>query len=264
MTIEAPQPITVTGQLGVHSGVTLERGVWQGRPVFVKTLVSMDEAQKLRFRHEGDIAARLAHPGVVGLLARTPTQLIFPYVRGGTLRDHLDQHGPMCLSAALGAACGLLRTLTYLHREGVTHQDLKPENIMVEEGQPEEERVRIIDFGMAHDLRLPRDTHAGTRMGTPHFMAPEQFAGLRGDPRSDLFSVGVLLWDALAGRPPYQDPLGWLAGLGRARDPLPGPAWLRPVLDRTLACDPADRPQSAAELLALLTPPVRLTLPAGP
>jgi eukaryotic-like serine/threonine-protein kinase len=256
--IEISHSIQVTRQLGVHSGVTLAYGLWQGCPVFVKTLVSMDEGQDLRFQHEGEVVGRLSHPGVVGLLARTPRQLIFPHVRGGTLRDHLDGQGPMAEEPALAVARGLLETLIYLHAQGVTHQDLKPENVLVEDGQ----HIRIIDFGMAHDLCLPRDTHAGTRMGTPHFMAPEQFAGLRGDPRSDLFSVGVLLWDALAGQPPYPDPLGWLAGLERPRDPLPGPAWLRPVLARTLERDPAARPQSAAELLALLTPPAPLTRPA--
>ena len=89
-------------------------------------------------------------------------------------------------------------------------------------------------------------------MGTPHFMAPEQFQGLRGDPRSDIYALGVLFWDALAGQPPYADPLNWLLGLPTLRDQLPQPTALQPLLERCLHRDPADRYQSVGELLSAL------------
>jgi serine/threonine-protein kinase len=143
----------------------------------------------------------------------------------------------------------VLSGAAYLHRCGVVHQDLKPENVMLAGGEPTAAAVRIVDFGMSHARNLPLDIHSGTRMGTPHFMAPEQFQGVRGDPRSDLYSAGVLLFDALAGHPPYEDALGWLAGIRDNRAALPGPAALHPVMLAALARDPDERPGSAGEMI---------------
>lgn len=234
-----------------RGGVQSEAGEWRGHQVFVKTLRTGDREAALRFKHEGKIAAGLAHPLIVPLLAHSPTQLIFPLVTGGTLRERVSE-GPLPLVEALSVTCGLLAALEYLHAQGVTHHDLKPENVLLAGGRECGECVRLIDFGMSHSRALPQDVHDGTRMGTPHFMAPEQFQGVRGDPRSDLYSVGVLLFDCLSGFPPYEDALGWLSGLHGNCAPLPGPSALHPILRAALSRDPADRPTSAAEMCAAL------------
>ncbi|GMA15092.1 serine/threonine protein kinase [Deinococcus metallilatus] len=237
--------------LAVRGGIQSEVGEWRGREVFVKTLLTDDPQAALRFEHEGQIAAGLDHPLVVPLLAQTRAQLIFPFVPGPTLRERVE-HGPLSPAEALGVTCGVLGAVTHLHARGVTHHDLKPENVLLAGGSLRGECVRLVDFGMSHSQALPHDIHGGTRMGTPHFMAPEQFQGVRGDPRSDLYSVGVLLFDCLAGHPPYEDALGWLVGLCDDCAPLPGPPELHPVLQAALSRDPAERPGSAAEMRAAL------------
>jgi len=245
------QPPLRTRVLARRGGVQSEAGEWGGQAVFVKTLVTPDPEVARRFQHEGDIAAALDHPQVVPLLARRPSQLIFAWQTGGTLRERLEA-GPLRPAEALGVVDGLLAAVGHLHARGVTHHDLKPENVLLLGGQTRGSSVRLTDFGMSHSRLLPADVHQDTRLGTPHFMAPEQFRGVRGDPRSDLYSVGALLFDCLAGQPPYADPLGWLTGLTDERAPLPGPPEVHGVLCAALSRDPADRPASAPELRSAL------------
>ena len=237
--------------IGFRAGVEQFEGRWGERAVFVKRLRSSEELSQQQLRHEGEIAGRLEHPLLVPLLTRSTHDLVFEYVEGCTLRQRIEA-GKVEPRAAAELLHGLLDVLIYLHGEGVVHHDLKPENVMLVGGQPTRSSVRVIDFGMAFDRRAPQDTHAGTRMGTPHFMAPEQFQGVRGDPRSDLYALGVLFWDALAGEPPHADPLSWLIGLPSVRGPLPPPQALHPLLLRSLHRDPAERFQSAAEMLVWL------------
>ncbi|GHF57314.1 serine/threonine-protein kinase [Deinococcus metalli] len=233
--------------LGEHAGVLCAAAEWQSRRVFVKTLTIDDPDATLRFQHEGRVAASLDHPLIVSPLAASDRRLIFPFVAGGTLRDRLEL-GPLPAEQATEVVLGILHAVTYLHEQGVTHHDIKPENILLTGGEPRFWNVRLIDFGMSHSRALPLDIHSGTRMGTPHFMAPEQFRGVRGDPRSDVYSVGVLLFDCLSGHPPFEDALGWLAGLHDRLAPLPGPADLHPLLQSALSRAPAERPVSAEAL----------------
>ena len=237
--------------LGFRGGVEHHAAQWRGQPVFMKILSSSDPEQQERFSHEGRINGRLAHPLLVPLLERGSHNLTFPFVQGCTLREIIED-GPVSVVQAVRVMDGLLQVMVYLHAQGVTHHDLKPENVMLADNRLETRAVRLIDLGMAHDRQASSDTHAGTRMGTPHFMAPEQFQGVRGDPRSDIYALGVLFWDALAGTPPYADPLGWLLGSRSVRGPLPLPLALQPLLERCLHRDPADRFQSAAEMLTAL------------
>lgn len=249
MLLPAPEPVVALAAPSYRGGVEGGEGEWRGQAVYVKTLVSDDPEEVARFHHEGEVAARLRHPLVIPLLAHTRTQLIFPFLAGGTLRDLVTAQ-PLDAGAATAVAWGVLQAASHLHERGVTHHDLKPENVLLLGGAPDAGAVRLIDFGMSHAEGLALDIHSGTRMGTPQFMAPEQFQGVRGDPRSDLYSVGVLLFDCLAGHPPYEDALGWLVGLSEDRAAPPGPAPLHPLLLRALERDPERRPQSAEEMLA--------------
>jgi eukaryotic-like serine/threonine-protein kinase len=252
MTLYA-QPLNVMAPmpLGFRAGIQHVQASWRDQLVFMKILRSGDPDQQQRFAHEGVVARRLAHPQLVPMLARSRQQLIFPFIEGCTLRESIEA-GPIAPQQAIQVLEGLLQVVIYLHAEGVTHHDLKPENVMLDGGRLCAASVRLIDLGMAHDRQAKSDTHAGTRMGTPHFMAPEQFQGVRGDPRSDIYALGVLFWDALAGQPPYADPLKWLLGCGDERGPLPQPTVLQPLLERCLHRDPADRYQSAEEMLLAL------------
>lgn len=237
--IEAPEI------LGQRSGVQTGRGSWQGQSVFFKRLQDPEVAE--RFWHEVQVNQSLASPLFLKPLASSRDTLILPYQRGGTLRD-LARCGPLDPAAALDVVCGILLALEDLHASGITHHDLKPENILLAQGQTQAEAVRLIDFGMSHARHLRLDIHSGTRMGTPHFMAPEQFRGVRGDHRSDLYSAGVLLFDCLAGHPPYEDALGWLLGVSAGDMQWPGPEPLHVIMQKAMQRLPEDRYQSAAEM----------------
>ena len=243
--------------LGQRGGVRLERGEWRDQAVFVKTLATSDPDFQVRFHHEGRVALRLHHPQIVPLLAHTRDQLLFGFIEGCSLRERLDQQ-PLSVAEALSVVRGVLLAVRHAHDLGIVHHDLKPENVMLCGGRANEACVRLTDFGMAYDRTLPDDLHAGTRMGTPQFMAPEQFQGVRGDARSDLYALGALLFDCLAGHPPHPDALGWLVGLSSERLPLPGPAALHPLLVSALERDPARRPQTAAAMLGQLDEAVEL------
>lgn len=245
------QSIERLNVLGHRVGVESASGYWREQPVFIKSLHSSDPETTARFQHEGEVAAYLSHPLIVPMLARTETQLIYDFVPGGTLRD-LARCGPMTPQEATAVTWGVLRATQYMHSRGVVHQDLKPENVMLLRGEPTDHTVRIMDFGMSHAAHLTLDIHSGTRMGTPHFMAPEQFQGVRGDVRSDLYSVGVLLFDCLAGHPPFEDAMGWLVGISENRAEFPGPPELHPVMQAAIQRDRQARPQSADVMLELL------------
>ncbi|WP_229783621.1 serine/threonine-protein kinase [Deinococcus sedimenti] len=249
LTTSTPPDLTDWQLLSERGGVRCESARWAGRPVFAKTLVFDRPDSRARFEHEGRVAASVRHRLVVSPLRCFHDTLIYPFVPGVTLRERLDT-GALGADEATEVAGGVLAAVAALHACGVTHQDLKPENVILAGGDATFAAVRVIDFGMSHSARLPLDIHQGTRMGTPHFMAPEQFLGVRGDPRSDLYSVGVLLFDCLAGAPPFEDAFGWLSGLNECRAPLPGPAELHDVLTRCLTRDRAQRPASAPALYA--------------
>lgn len=238
--------------LGTRGGIETAWATWEGRPVFVKRLRGGDPLGRACLAHEGAVAARLSradtlHPGLVPLLAARGGELIFPWVPGGTLRDALDA-GPLPVGEAVAVGRGLLSALAHLHAQGVVHHDLKPENVLLCGGGRWAGAVRLTDLGLGHARFRPDPHGTETRLGTPSYMAPEQFAGVRGDPRSDLYAAGAVLFECLGGQPPYADPLGWLSGHRRDRSPLPGPPALHPVLEAALCRDLTGRPSGALAL----------------
>lgn len=208
-----------------------------------------------RFQREAHIVARLVHPNIVSVhdvgIAAAGHYLSMEYVPGcdlGHAAEGLD----------MGAILRLLRevagALHFAGRKGVVHRDVKPENILL---HAEDGRAILTDFGIAHAAdRVSTLTRAGTAVGTPHYMSPEQARGLPVDHRSDLYSLGVLLYLLLMGRVPFDAESPVAVGLQHVSAALPllppELAALQGILDRLLAKEPAQRFQDGGELAAAL------------
>ena len=167
-------------------------------------LVSLDEAGvgvKQRFHHEAVAAGRLTHPAIVAVHDVGESEdrpfMVMEYIEGGTLADLLLGGRPLPLTDAVGIVLQVCAALDYAHRHGVVHRDIKPRNILVGPGV-----TKVTDFGTARIVGASH-TQTGTMLGTPAYMSPEMVRGLSTDPRSDLFSLGVVLYEALTGVNPF-------------------------------------------------------------
>jgi serine/threonine protein kinase len=213
-----------------------------------------------RFRREMEIARRLDHPGIQHSLDpggdRTRPYLVMQYVEGETLREYLGRRGHLPITEAVTLVDGLAAAMGYAHRQGVTHRDLKPENVLVTpDGQP-----IVTDFGIALITGARRLTWRWltSQLGTPDYMAPEQVQGERGDARTDVYALGVILFELLVGRVPWEgdNPLAIMnqavtrpAPSLRELDPaIPPP--LEAIVRKCLRKDPAERYPDAAALSA--------------
>ncbi|WP_380129813.1 serine/threonine-protein kinase [Deinococcus sonorensis] len=230
-------------------GVQVTRGCWRERDVLLLTRMAGDADTRARFLQEGAILASLQHPYLPALLQRSPHQLVLAWTDGPTLHDRL-RRGPMPFLDVLRVLRGLIGALEALHADGMVHHDLQPAHLQLRLGDPGQ--LLLSGFGCAWSSQQARDAHDGHRAGTAAWMAPEQFAGVRGDPRSDLYGLGLLLWAMLDPHtPPTADPYDRLLGLAPLR-PLPGPAVLHPLLGGCLERDPALRLQNVAAVRELL------------
>ena len=167
-------------------------------------LVSLDEAGvglKQRFHHEAVAAGRLTHPAIVAVHDVGESEgrpfMVMEYIEGGTLADLLLGGRPLPLSDAVAIVLQVCAALDYAHRHGVVHRDIKPRNILVGPGV-----TKVTDFGTARIVGASH-TQTGTMLGTPAYMSPEMVRGLSTDPRGDLFSLGVVLYEALTGVNPF-------------------------------------------------------------
>ena len=231
--------------------IRIEKARHKGQAVLVKRL--LEGARRVpeiveRFEREGDVLEKLDHPNVARFVHREPGVLMREYVEGNSLFYHLER-GPLEARRAVHVARGLLAAIAHAHARSIIHLDLKPGNILLEP----DDKVRVIDFGCAKDLTLEAITHHEARLGTPHYMAPEQFRGVRSDARSDLYSAGAVLFETLVGRPPFApDPFSWLAGRGSPPKVWPRDPLLRAIAERALERDPDLRFQTALEMLEAL------------
>ena len=213
-----------------------------------------------RFRREMEIARRLDHPGIQHSLDpggdRTRPYLVMQYVEGETLREYLGRRGHLPITESVTLVDGLAAAMGYAHRQGVTHRDLKPENVLVTpDGRP-----IVTDFGIALISGARRLTWRWltSQLGTPDYMAPEQVQGERGDARTDVYALGVILFELLVGRVPWEGD-NPLAIMNQAvtrpapslRDLDPGiPPPLEAIVRKCLRKDPAERYPDAAALSA--------------
>jgi serine/threonine protein kinase len=214
-----------------------------------------------RFRREQEIGRNLDHPGVVKVLAgEQPSRLymVLEWVEGRLLRRILNEERRLPVERAVSLTLRICDALDSMHKHGVVHRDLKPENIMVGQG----DRVTIIDFGIAMKEDTRRITHVGMSplLGTPDYISPEQVtggrSGMRVDQRSDIYSLGAMLYEMLTGQPPFTGPNPLAVMNERVlHDPEPArklnPAispQLEEIVRRALERDPRHRYATAAEM----------------
>jgi serine/threonine-protein kinase len=176
------------------------------QPVAIKVPhadVKNDPALSDRFRREEEIGKTMDHIGVVRVFAdegRSQEYMVMEWVEGRLLRKILDEQRSLEPERSVRIAQRILDALEYIHSRGVVHRDLKPENIMVDE----RDNIKLIDFGIAANAKSRRLTFAKfSQMGTPDYISPEQVKGKRGDARSDLYALGVMLYEMLTGKVPF-------------------------------------------------------------
>jgi serine/threonine protein kinase len=234
------------------------------RYVAIKVLgpqLALSGGARQRFAREARAAAAVVHDNVVAIHAVAEVNglpyFVMPYLRGPSLEKRLREGG--CLTAVEVVRIGrqIAAGLAAAHAQGLVHRDVKPANILLEEGV---ERVTLTDFGLARAVDDASLTQSGTIAGTPQFMSPEQARGEAVDHRSDLFSLGSVLYALCTGRPPFRAD-STLAVLKRVTEDQPRPirdinpdvpALLAAVVERLMARDPRDRFQSAGEVATLL------------
>jgi serine/threonine protein kinase len=186
------------------------RDVRSGQQVAVKVPhpeVESDPTMYDRFKREEEIGTRIDHPGVMKVFAnpgRTQVYMVMEWLNGRLLRQVLNEEKKLPVERAVRLTVGICEALEHVHVHGVVHRDLKPENIMVSA----DDTIHLIDFGIAASVGARRLTfaHFSQSMGTPDYISPEQVRGKRGDARSDVYAMGVMLYEMLTGVVPFSGP----------------------------------------------------------
>ncbi len=235
--------------LAEQGPMKVELARWHDRLVVVKRLLGSHPVLSQRLEREAAVVSKLEHDNIVPLLGAEDGALIYAYCPGVSLADAL-QHGALPKRRSLKIVRDVLEALRYAHACGVIHLDVKPANILIKG-----ERALLTDFGFAKDLGMTAITAPEMMLGTPNYMAPEQFQGVRTDPRSDLYAAGAVLFHMLMGEPPYgRQVLRFLAGDDRVPlRALPAATTdVEPTLLRALRRDPEARFASAGDMLEAL------------
>jgi len=226
-----------------------------------------------RFKREQDIGISLDHPSVMKVFSdddRSQLYMVMEWVDGKLLRQILNEQKKFPPERAVRIALGICDALNYIHNHGIVHRDLKPENIMVDA----EDRVKLIDFGIAGQAGARRLTFAKLSqvMGTPEYISPEQVKGKRGDGRSDIYALGVMLYEMLTGKAPFQGPNPFAIMNDRLlNNPIP-PREIDPsispelqeIIYRAIERDPKNRYANAHEMALDLQHPERVGVAERP
>ena len=235
------------------------KDLWTGRTVAVKVPHPEMEADPLlfdRFKREQEIGEKLDHPGVMKVFKdpdKSRVYMVMEWVDGQLLRNLLASSGKFSAERAARITARVCEALDYIHSHGVVHRDMKPENIMVDAG----DGIKLIDFGIAANEGSRRLTFAklSNVMGTPDYISPEQVKGKRGDARSDIYAMGVMLYEMLTGKVPFTGSNAFLIMNDRLLnnpvpprevDPSISPA-LQEIIYRALERDPKNRYATARE-----------------
>jgi serine/threonine-protein kinase len=233
------------------------------RRVALKILSDMygaDEATVERFRREARAVAQLSHPNIVTVIDRGEDEgrqfIVFEYVEGENLKQLLERSGRLPVRRALDLAIQVGRGLAFAHEAGIVHRDVKPQNVLLNgDGQ-----AKVTDFGIARSIDVDSVTLTGTVMGTSNYIAPEQASGRRVDLRTDVYALGVVLFELLVGRVPFSGESFVAVATQHVNEPPPSVLELRPevpvrvanAVDRALAKQPTDRYASMADFVAEL------------
>lgn len=218
-------------------------------------------AARKRFAREAQAAAAVTHDNVIAIHGvdqwNDLPYLVMPYVRGESLQRRIDRRGPQGTLEILRVGRQIADGLAAAHAQGLVHRDIKPANILMEEGV---DRLQITDFGLARAMDDATLTRSGVIAGTPHYMSPEQARGESIDARSDLFSLGSVMYAMATGHPPFRAETSYgilrritdhqARPVGELNTELP--SWLAVIIAKLHAKTPSDRFQSAAEVAAVL------------
>ena len=238
-----------------------------GRQVAIKLLdpnrTASQQLSAERFLREVRITAQLQHPNIIPLIdsgrVRGLAYAVFPYVEGESLRDLMLRQPRVPLADALLWTREIAEALDYAHARGVVHRDIKPENILLSNGQ-----AVVSDFGVAYARHLAVSdgtvTAVGETLGTPAYMSPEQIEAEKVDGRSDIYSLGCMLYEMLAGRPPFDEPsVRRVLNAHLRSEPVPieaqnpdVPDRVAQIVRRAMAKNPADRFETAGAMAAAL------------
>ena len=244
-----------SGMASIFRGTDLRTG----RTVAIKIPHPEMECDPLffdRFRREEEIGIMLDHPGVMKVFAdddRSQVYMVMEWVDGRLLRQILHERGKLPAERAVTIALRISEVLEYIHKHGIVHRDLKPENIMIDD----QDRVKLIDFGIAakSGARRLTFTNLSQVMGTAEYISPEQVKGKRGDARSDLYALGIMLYEMLTGKTPFSGDNPFLIMNDRLLnnpvpprevDPSISPQ-LQEIIYRALERDPRNRYATAKE-----------------
>ncbi len=277
-------PYKITEKLGEGGMAVVYKGYQQSlnRYVAIKVLrqeLAQDEEFVARFRREALAVADLDHPNILHVYDAGFVQgmyyIVMAFVDGGSLRDLVSQ-GPLEPEYALSIASQVADALHHAHQRGIVHRDVKPNNILLSrDGRP-----LLSDFGIAKALHESTGlTRTGMSIGTPEYMAPEQIQGQKVDARTDIYALGIVLYEMLAGWAPFSSTTPVAALYKQVNEPPPPlrqanisiPAWMEAVVAKALAKSPLDRYQQASDFAEALrqrqaparTPgPTRIATPA--
>jgi serine/threonine protein kinase len=233
------------------------------RTVAIKVLheqFTQDEEYVERFRREARSVAQLSHPNIVTVIDRGEDQgrqyIVFECVEGENLKQLIERTGPLTVRGALLLALQMARALGFAHDRGLIHRDVKPQNVLLnEDGQ-----AKMTDFGIARSVDVEGVTITGTVLGTSEYIAPEQARGQRVDALTDVYSLGVVLYELLTGGVPFRGENFVAVALKHVNEPAPSVLERRPdcpprvgmAIERAMAKRPEDRFESMSELVAEL------------
>ena len=245
---------------GGMSTVYLARDDTLDRPVAVKVMhreMSEQEDQLQRFRQEARAVAKLTHPNVVAVIDAGEDgghpYIVFEYVKGETLKQRIGRVGALDTQEAIAYAIEVARGLSVAHARKMVHRDIKPQNVLIDE----EGRAKLTDFGISRQLEQDGMTATGRVLGTTDYVAPEQAMGKGVDPRSDIYSLGVVLYEMLVGQVPFHADSQVGVAMKHVNEELPDVQRRRPeasaavalVVERSTAKNPAERYQTVTEMI---------------